>query len=212
MEDIVAQFQDLTEGHGIYAPHPNTADNVRNIQTEFAFAISSPTQSGAYLEKYGFAHLSSMNNWWPSHAGQSRELKFYWRKDPKAPNLDKKPQRMNWGRDYYDSRKEGKLSKQLALSGCGFKLATGPVTIKEHYRFFTLMRLPIEPTKTQKALLEKLHYRHIDTGRLASYWINGWKPEEFSFDKEYKFFGISSAIWAQRGDEWYTYEASQHQR
>lgn len=211
MDSIVPQFEDLTEGRGLFNCAGTTEENVKAIKTEFSFAVAAPSQGGEYLEKYGFRHVSTMNNWWPTHAGQNRALKFFWRKDEKAPNLPKKPARISWQMGNYQDKAK-RLALQLAHSGCGFKLCTPPVTMKDHYRFFTLMRLPIEPTDSQVKLLKKLNYRHLDTGRLASYWINGWEPKKYSFDREYDFFGINQNIWSSRGEGWYTYEAAQHRK
>jgi hypothetical protein len=209
MSCLIPQFQDLTEWYGVSDGY-NVQESLKAIKTEFTFAVAAPSQNIGYLIKEGFNHLSSMNNWWPSHCGQNRELKFLWLKKEGILNLAKAPLRSSWG--FGDERKEKYLSDQLAKGGCGFKLAIPPIASKDHYRYFTLMRLPVRVSSLRQKLLAKLNYRLIDTGKLASYWVNGWEPKVYSHEMEYKFFGITQSIWSSRGDDWWTYEPSQHKK
>lgn len=202
---MVPQFQDLTEIPGGYIV------GIKRLQTEFAFAVAAPGQNFKDLSDYGFKHLADMNNWWPTHAGENRKLEFWWLKQD-AANLEKAPMRRGWCYYEHGSSEEAALKRQLASSGCGFKLAQPPISKKEHYRFFTLLRMPIVVSPLRLKLLKEMNYRHIDTGKLASYWLNGWDPKEYSHAMEYKYFGITHAIWSAKGNRWWHYEASQHQK
>lgn len=207
MYNLVPQFQDLTEGTGLGChENPQLKKQLKELKTEFVFGVSAVGQSGEYLKQYGFKHLATMNNWWPTHAGENRRMDFYWLKQEDAPNLPKVPERKTWG---YNSQYKS-LSEQLASGGCGFKLGEAPICMKEHYRYFTLMRLPVKVSPLRQVLLAKMNYKLIDTGKLASYWLNGWNPEKYTYENEYKFFGITQKLWMDRGQEWKFYEASQH--
>jgi len=59
--------------------------------------------------------------------------------------------------------------------------------------------MPLKLNDVQKRFMEEYHYRLLDTGKLATYWVNGWKPEEYSMEKEYKFFNTNQTKW--RADE-----------
>ena len=204
MAELIPQFQDLTEVRSIGYEKDREIDS---IQTEFSFIVAAPGQCIKYHVARDFQHISSMNNWWPSHSGQNRELKFLWKRNKNGNNLEREPERVHW--DFCDTRYK-QLSAQLAAGGCGFKLAVPPISFKEHYRYFTLMRMPVVVSPFRQKFLEKLNYHLIDTGKLASYWINGWKPEVYSHAMEYKFFGITNDIWAARGSEWLSYNTKQH--
>jgi hypothetical protein len=182
------QFQDLTEGTQIGEYRNTLKESLKNLKTEFIFGVAAPGQDASYLKDFGFKHLSTMNNWFYSHSGQTRPLSFYWLKREGAKNLDEAPTRKVWcGGEVLPT-----INGALSYGGCGFKLGVAPLSRKLHYQAFTLLRLPIEVSRVQAKLLKKLHYRHIDTGKLASYWINGWDPKEYSSAREYKFFGTKS--------------------
>lgn len=181
--ELFVQYPDLTECYNIgYEPV-----DVESIGTEFAFGVAAPGQRISILKEMGFEHVSSMNNWWPTHKGQDRELKLMWRKLEGRPNNPAKVKRLRWG--YGDSKDVFQyISKDLAYGGCGFKIAQPPLKRASFYRFFTLLRMPLQPTKVHHSWLKMNHFRLLDTGTLATFWCNGWDPNEWNIKKEREFF------------------------
>src|SRR5271165_5561748 len=99
--EVTPQFKDLTECRGLYGNDYRL--DMDSIETEFAFAVTAPGQAsqGSALVEAGFTHISSMNNYWSSHAGQNRELKFFWQKLKGKKNLQGDVVRVCWGIGYY---------------------------------------------------------------------------------------------------------------
>ena len=184
------QYPDLTECSGMTYDHDYPGRTVQGrldcIKTEFAFGVLAPGQKPEFIQEMGFKHVSSMNNWWPTHRGQNRELKLMWRKFDGRPLLDV-AQRVQW--HYNDpGDKFYPVAKDLSQSGCGLKLAQPPLKRASFYRYFTLLRMPLEPTRTQAIWLKHNHFRLLDTGTHASYWCNGWEPKKYDFKLEIEFF------------------------
>jgi hypothetical protein len=75
-------------------------------------------------------------------------------------------------------------------TGCGMKIGQLPLSSHYWYRYLTLMRMPtIENiTDIQVKWLDRRHFRYLGEGSLASYWVNGWKPEEYSVSKEKEYW------------------------
>lgn len=195
------QFQDLTEV--LYTPNKYCPIDVKKMNTEFVFYLAAPGAELGAVTQHGLKHVSSMNNWWPSHHGETRTLRLYWLKQDK-PNLEKPPARKMWyhsrtGCEYYNP-----ITEDMAASGCGFKLGT---TLKKKtlkptgfYKFFTLLRLPLAELKPlEQKWMDLNHFRFLDKGKLAQYWVNGWEPREYSALKEYEFFHTSQKEWYEKG-------------
>lgn len=157
------------------------------LQTEFVFGITAPGSSDKTvfcLEEIGFKHLSSMNNWWPSHAGEHRMLKFWWKRtENKLPVACRRQKWKIYGEETLKFH-----SENTAYTGCGFKLGEIPLCRARFHQFFTLMRLPLQIVKFQEKWLERYHFRHIDTGTFAQYWVNGWKPKVYSVELENNYW------------------------
>lgn len=198
----VIQYPDLMEVSSI-AYDKDTLFKTQG--TEFAFNtclcnIHQSVQDNEYgnskrkneqmlsAEELGFKAISVMHNWWPSHyyeADKGRPLVFYWQRlIDKVPDNHKFPiaKRKTWcygaGRADYEFHEI-----DLQSSGCGFKIGVPPLSINKFARFFTLLRMPIEPHKIQLGWLKQFNFRLIDTGKLASYWINGWPIETYNYRK-----------------------------
>jgi hypothetical protein len=187
---LIVQFPDLTEWSGLGENH----DPV-HIRTEFAFGVAAPGSSTDKLTAAGFQHVSSMNNWWPTHKGQDRELKLYWKKfDDKGivPELEFTLKKWCIWKAVEDAEVKADstycVKKDLAASGCGFKIAQPPLKRISFYRFFSLLRMPLQPMKVQVKWLGANHFRLLDTGTQASFWCNGWKPKEWDIKMEREFF------------------------
>lgn len=197
--NIHIQFPDLAELDSLYE---TTNADIDAIKTEFIFYLKSPIRSADPL-KLGFKAVSRMNNWWPSHNGESRGLTLYWMRAPQSQGEPQAAERRRWGH-YYESKSKYKLIEQhLASSGCGLKIGEPPLKVSLFNRFFTLMRMPVTVTPLQKRWLTRYNYRHLDTGKLATYWINGWKPEEYSHEKEYAHFKTTKEEWGVHGMDGY---------
>lgn len=185
---LIVQFPDLTEWSGLgddYDP--------KYVRTEFAFGVAAPGSLTGNITAAGFQHVSSMNNWWPTHKGQDRELKLYWKKfDGKGILPELEVTRKKWcvwkEEDAAKGDKTYYVKKDLAASGCGFKIAQPPLKRISFYRFFSLLRMPLQPMKVQLKWLTTNHFRLLDTGTQASFWCNGWEPKEWDIKMERKFF------------------------
>lgn len=197
------QFRDLTEV--LYNPNSYYQFCAKKVQTEFTFYLQAPGGDPGALAQMGFKHVSSMNNWWPSHRGQTRTLKLWWIKQEDKPNLEKDPERRKWyfnhaGYEYYNP-----ITQHMAASGCGFKIGVPPLPKKTlnaagFYRFFTVLRLPLEELKPLEQKWMKLnHFRFLDKGKLAQYWVNGWEPKDYTPEMEYAFFKTTPQKWLEHG-------------
>lgn len=198
---MTVQFPDLTEFN---TPYEIDKETVKKVKTEFAFYLSS-LDSGrkhiAILKPLGFTSVSVMNNWWPTHYGEERPLTLYWKRcndgTGKSPVCRR---RIWWGMAIAEYEQ---IRQHLAGSGCGLKIGEPPLKAELFHKFFTLMRLPVVVSPPQKKWLLTHNYRHLETGKLASYWINGWKPGEYCIEKEYEYFKTSQKDWADHGMDGY---------
>lgn len=203
------QFPDLTEieymndSYCGYGPSP---ENVKAIKTEFIFFVKALGTSENAIA-LGLKPVSCMNNWYNAHRCEWRKMTLYWMRNPNFVDEPQTPTRTNWGinRGHYDEYKwhpyvldRTKLTQDsfLAASGCGFALGEPPFVKKCFYQFHTLMRMPVEVKPIEKRWLLKHNYRLLDTGKLASYWVNGWLPEEYTKEKECAYFKVN-ADWSK---------------
>lgn len=196
---ICTQYPDLTEL--VYSSN-GVKKHVKETKTEFIFHLSAPHNyivTKSYLLDAGFQKVSCMNNWWPSHRGEERTLTLFWMRAPNGllePQCCKRKAWMNYS-PMHDSYFHG---QHMALSGCGFKIGVPPLgefATARFHQFFTLMRMPVIVKPLNLKWLKKHNYRHLDTGFMASYWINGWKPKEYNIKKEYEYFETSREQWAR---------------
>lgn len=192
------QYPDLTE---LKYASARTEKHIEETKTEFIFHLSAPHNYDlrkSYILDAGFQEVSCMNNWWPSHRGEKRTLTLFWMR---APNGLVEPQpckRKAW-LNYRSANEHYFHGQHLAWSGCGFKIGVPPLgefATTRFHRFFTLMRMPVIVKPLNLKWLKKHNYRHLDTGFMASYWINGWKPKEYDIKKEYEYFGTTKEQWA----------------
>lgn len=201
----VTQFPDLTEilfmaeSWKVATP---TEEDMKKIKTEFIFYVAALKLSPSAVE-LGFKPVSCMNNWFSAHRRQQRRMTLYWMRNPHSDEEPQPAYRIAWGGGYYA---EGKLPPKpyivdrtkglseysfLAASGCGFNIGEPPFDKGTCYQFPTLMRMPVEVLRPEAQELVKHGYRLLDTGKLASYWVNGWKPEKYDFVKECKYFNVN---------------------
>jgi hypothetical protein len=224
-----AQTVDLTEITSVMplgTYNKNVSFKDEELKTEFAFWLAAPGHGKESFDeavRLGMNHVASMNNWWPSHCGQERELKLYWKHLPGKKNLEKPPKQFRWcwsghhyGRElmgtvagqYSDARTEV-VCQSLAGSGCGFKLIDDSflqevdykcdLRARSYYKFFTLIRMPLELNEVQRNFMKEYHYHLLSNGKLAAYWVNGWQPKEYSIKKEYEFFNTNATEWHNGG-------------
>ena len=201
---MIVQFPDLTE-----FPCSSELARVNSVQTEFAFylgALVDESYNGIKdATRFGFTAISRMNNWWPTHNGENRALTLYWKRchDRSGGPLEVVVMRMQWPRSRDFKRDFKSITKHLAASGCGFKIGEPPLKAELFHRFFTLMRMPVKVSPIRVKWLTAHNYRLIDTGKLASYWVNGWDPKTYSIENEYRYFKTSQAEWALHGRDGY---------
>lgn len=209
--DSVVQFQDLTEVKGVANDGPGydlvsrtyikPSFSGKHCDTEFAFGVQSTSQPDNVLVKAGFTPVSTVNNWYTGHWGDIRPQTIWWKKMEGKKN-DKTPNRTGFG-SYTKRTKEDIIALEAALqnhpsgyfiefiaSGCGAALYDNPeIRPYNIWKFCGLIRLPLEITSEYEAWLKKNYYRFLDKGTMAQYWVNGWNPAEWSFEKEIERWG-----------------------
>jgi hypothetical protein len=193
------QYPDVTEIQNIEGSGPEWDYNLSRykpekpwkFETEFVYGISSPGSRGEKLKTLGFEALSCMNNWWPTHGDAMRKLTFWWKiNDKPIEDLAAiKVSPMYYGGTNQRSYTQyGPLSFDVRASGCGFKLSEPPISKDKHFRYFCLLRLPLTISAGRKKILNAFNYRHIATGKLAQFWLNGWEPKAYNKKAELQFF------------------------
>jgi hypothetical protein len=196
--NFITQFPDLTEINYMRDSWKTayvTPKHLEEIKTEFIFFVKATGVSDNAVE-LGFKPVSAMNNWYCAHRAEKRRMMFYWMRNPNPQVEPQKPRRTSWGINrgmenyppHIPDRKTLSQDQFLAASGCGFMIGEPPFVWDLMHRFHTLMRMPIKVPQPQVEELVKHGYRLLDTGSLASYWINGWLPDEYSFKKECRYF------------------------
>ena len=217
--DYYVQYPDITEIAYLKGCGDAVAFGEKDVKTEFMFWLQACDDGKKVPEadSLGLKRVSSMNNWWPSHCGQERKLTLWWRHLPGKKNVDKPGALRRWcSRGNYHANFMNQeyapngvvtdiICQSLAGSGCGFKLIDKTflkdcdykcdLRARSFYRFFTLIRMPLELNKKEAKFMEDYNYRLLDTGKLATYWVNGWPSEKYSIKEEYKFFETSLAKW-----------------
>lgn len=196
MSERIIQFPDLTEVDGVCSLE---AEEAESIDTEFAFGTSVNTHDSIAdlnipIASMGFRALSSMNNWWFSHSGETRIVTLWWKRMcAREDSVQQISERTSWSEDNHFTENKPYIPLTQA-SGCGFLLGEPPLRSEIYHRFFSLLRLPLQMSTLRTKWLSYHNYRHLDTGKYAQYWINGWSPERYSFDLEKDFWkgrGIS---------------------
>lgn len=172
---MTVQYPDLTEIARVDGLQYCTAQRLlEEVKTEFVFTIQAPSTQNLTHEliRHGFTQVSSMRNYYRSHP-EERRLNFWWKRV--HPNAEpQKSGRISWG----GSEEGGYFSH----GGCGFKLNNK--LHKAFKKFFSLLRMPLDPTKFQLQWLKINNYRLIEKGNMASFYVNGFDPDTYSFQTE----------------------------
>lgn len=203
--ELYTQFSDLTEvsvsawvycDRDVHNYYPLLKKGQPDIQTEFAFGTSRGDTMDPKMSKFGFKHIRSMMNWWPSHLHDctGSPMHFFWWKNPKPTPpqqiaaIDIK--RVSWGMNNVAGEYKHHGKTDFQATGCGFKIGRLPLNSYNWYQYFTLLRLPKLDYlhKIQLAWLKARHFGFLDEGSIASFWINGWEPEGYSIKKECAFW------------------------
>lgn len=198
---LMVQYPDLTEIARLWDYDEGYITSLKDITTEFVFYIGPPGHKEEQVRDIGLAPISAMNNWWPSHCNGARKLTLYWAKNPYwNPYHPVLPWRNRWchsndprTNDHYS------ITKNLAGGGCGFKIGEPPFRVSLFNQFFTLMRMPVQPSKANEQRLLAHNYKHVATGAHASYYVNGWSPETYDKDAEFAHFNITEEWWKKNG-------------
>ena len=141
-----------------------------------------------FIRSLGFVSISSMANWSSYHNPTHSKLTFWWlRLRERYPTAEKM-----WLTTYPVQRTSWCSSKDLAKGGCGYKLGEPPLSRAKFYRFFTMLRMPpiVGPQHLKK--LVDWNYRMFDSSPEASFWINGWDPDVWDWDK------VEKPFWEER--------------
>lgn len=204
----IVQFPDLAEVQFMRESYCGSSGMTKEyldaIKTEFIFFVKANGVSPT-AEEWGLKPVSCMNNWYTAHRTEARRMTLYWMRNPNYTEEPQTPTRISWGinRPYDDKYipyvlDRTKLTQDsfLAASGCGFAIGEPPFVPRLFHRFHTLMRIPVEVKPIEKRWLVKHNYRLLDTGKLASYWVNGWTPKEYTYEKECAYFKVH-ADWSK---------------
>lgn len=189
------QFPDLTEITYFYGGYDSVLlhqqlQEIKLIPTEFMFYLGSPSHFPDSPPQVGLKPVAAMNNWWPSHHNSARKLVLYWARNPNYnPDTSVLPTRKVWC-EYAN----------LAASGCGLKIGVPPMRTKLFNRYFTLFRMPVKVSRVQEKWLTLHNYTHLDTGKLASYYVNGWNPETYDKNVEFAHFKLNEQEYIKNGD------------
>jgi hypothetical protein len=188
---MFTQFSDLTEVYTTSLRDYTEANLHDMVQTEFLFGTTTKWQnSHKFCKQLGFKAVSCMNNWWPTHDGDNRTMTLWWKRLREKQDAPLEPQPCHWG---MNAEKYGIHERHTQASGCGFKIAEPPLRRNLFFRYHTLLRLPIDPNRIRRKWLEKHHFWLLEVGSFASFWVNGWKPEE------YDWLTVEVPFWKQRG-------------
>ena len=185
---IAKQYPDLTElvSSIHFADDRITPEVVQKlIATEFAFA-TTVNHDGSWTDgpgiagliRNGFEPLSCMKNWFDSHSDDKWGIVFWWKRIHAFDVRPQQAERAHWGIAPND----------LHLSGCGFKIGEPPLLSERFFRYFSLLRMPLDTSKVQLRWLETHNYRMIAMGQFANYWVNGWDPKVWTYEKEIEYF------------------------
>lgn len=193
------QFPDAWEPNRIACLNTlsNTGNNsvaltrfgLESLPVEFAYAISAKYTILDQLPKLGFKPIAKMKNYHEYHMGDNLGLVLWW---TRLKNKQENPLAIQ-RRFYSDSSQL--FGNYSTRSGCGLRIAdfttehlNEPLLKDVFYQYFSLLRLPLHmPLETCK-LLKSCNFRRIDRGTFASYWCNGWHPDEWSYENVEKPF------------------------
>ena len=188
--NLQVQFPDVTEIVNSYQlANFSKVSLCEEIPTEFAFATTACTITTKIeeMKMAGFAEISAMNNWWPTHSSTHRKISFWWRRMRTEGIKEITASRKSCGYGT-EGTLTGYHNPYLQKSGCGFKLAEPPLLRKQFFRYFTMLRMPLAITPNQKRWLTACNFHKFDDGEFASFWINGWPPETYTYAEEAAFF------------------------
>lgn len=189
---MYTQFPDLTELAGVHRVlhfHQfKVAVPISAFKTRFTFAVGAPTydpireqQQVDSLTYAGFKPIAKMYNWFASHIGEHRVLKFYWRKDSEL-GFTETCFREVWGTHH------GIPNFMVCKSGCGFGLNEFNPETPLIKQYFNLIRAPLKLSKEQEAELTGSNYRYLDESELAQYWVNGWPFDAYTEEIEMNYW------------------------
>lgn len=175
------QAPDITEitSYGLVKDDFTEQDLLENVRTEFAWVVTATCMSStpARLKQLGFSPLTQMKNHYHTHAGQKYPLTFWWRR------LRDKSLPVPVERTYWNRHKELGLSG----SGCGFKFGTAPLgrITGVYHNYFSLIRVPKDSFPYgYEQYLTPYNFRKVADGELATFFVNGWSADEWTYDKE----------------------------
>jgi hypothetical protein len=166
LDHFVPQFPDVTEINGIWhLKNINTEAALlrKGLSTQFMFATSVIYSTVTQLYALGFHPLALMRNNNPVHGGEKRLITFWWKQLRKTQKITVTP----IPKHYIMTTVE---VPDLAAGCCGFKLLEDKIPLTP---YFSLLRMPLAMPEPRLQQLSHEGYRLIDTGSLATFWLNG---------------------------------------
>lgn len=151
------------------------------VSSEFAFCVTSASQMtpnggsynvSPYLRDAGWRLVGQKLNWYPSHNGD--HCVGVWFKRLRTGGVDMS---VVQPRQCYNGGPPS--PKNLVWSSCGAKFLVGLSQLRWGNKMLSLARLPVDIPLRWKPFLKVHGWRHVDTGQLASYWVNGWEPADY---------------------------------
>jgi hypothetical protein len=167
LDYFVPQFPDVTEINGIWnliGTNTEAALRRKGLPTQFMFATSATYSMVRDLETFNFRPLARMTNRNPVHEKEEgRFITFWWKRLRNTQKIVVKPEPKHYIMSTVDV-------PDLAAGCCGFKLLEGKIPLTP---YFSLLRMPLAMPEPRVQQLSHAGYRLIDTGSLATFWLNG---------------------------------------
>jgi hypothetical protein len=167
LDYFVPQFPDVTEINGIWHLKDITSERslrLKALRTQFMFATSVNYSNIGQLKVLDFHPLARMTNRNPVHEKEGgRFITFWWKRLRNAQKIAITPQ----PKHYIMTTVE---VPDLAAGCCGFKILEDRIPLTP---YFSLLRMPLAMPEPRIQQLNHAGYRLIDTGSLATFWLNG---------------------------------------
>lgn len=187
------QAPDVTEitSYGLVMYGFDEKQLLASVHTEFAWVVTAD-RSDTYinpttherLTRLGFSPLTRMKNHYCTHVSHKYPLTFWWRR-LRDKSLPVNVQRTHWNRE---------SALNLSGSGCGFKFAIAPLgRVKGIYNnYFSLIRVPNDSFPYgYEQHLARYNFRKVADGELATFFVNGWTFEEWTYEREMAWLNAS---------------------
>lgn len=177
--DKLGNYMPVRDRQDAYVKQLRTLEE--NAGTEFAFATTAEYQNtenaspqvGIALTALGWIPVGKRLNWSRWHNG-SPPVTIWFRHLVPGASQQPGPRRRYAGNT---AETLGGYCKHHVAYSCGAKLIDA---VGRPGPYVALWRRPVELRPRQLSLMKTRGWRHVATGSLASYWVNGFTPDEWT--------------------------------